>query len=448
MATLRWTGNAIATKQVTTITISGTWAQNDTATLTINGKDLVITIGTLVTTTQVATTIKEAFNGTTLTDTSASASPTIAQGGGAFIPEFNEITATSSAAVITLTADSTVGKPFTVTVSESTASTDGVVGTPSTTTAATGPHHFDNGDNWDTGNAPVDADDIWFDSGSVDCLYALSQSAITPTSINVTMNYTGKIGLPEYNSDTSGFTYREYREKYLNLGVSTDATNVAVNIGSGDGQGSGRIKLSLGDSQCTVNVSGTGQTAEQGVPTFLFKGTHASNELNVTKGIVGVAFYADDTATLATLRIGYQENQAGDSSVRCGAGTTLSSATISQSGGSLVTRSNVSAANVDGGTLSHESGTMGTLTVSNAVIYYKSNGTCTTGVFRQGGVLDCRRDMRARTFTNLTFYAASSLFDPSGTITATNGFDLSGASVEDLRAFIIPKHKTITLSAI
>ena len=445
MATVRWTGNALPIAQVTTITISGTWATSDEAVVTINGKDITVTVGTDTTTSNVATAIKEAINGDTQTGTG---DHTFSPTDGQTIPEFREVTATVASNVVTLTADNTIGKPFTVTTSETTASSDGAVGTPSTTTTATGPHHFDNADNWSTGSVPVDADDIWFDSGSVDCRFGLDQSSVTPTSINVTMGYTGKIGNGEYNTDTSGYTYREYRSTYLSLGESADATNIAVNIGGGDGQGSGRIKINNGTSQCTVNVSDTGQTAESGVPAFLWKGTDSSNEMNVSRGDVGVAFYADDSATLATLRVGYTENQIGDSSVECGESVTLSSATVTQTGGTLVTRSNVSTVNISGGTLNHEEGTIGTLTASDCNVFYKSNGTCTTGTFRFGGVLDLRRDMRSRTFTNLTFYAGSGFFDPGDTLTATNGFDLDGCDIDDLANFVIPKNKTITLSAI
>jgi hypothetical protein len=183
MATVRWIGNALPVQQVTTITIAGTWATGDIATVTMNGKDISITIGTDATTTAVALALQEAISGT---DQTGTGDHTFSVTNGQTIPEFREVTATVASAVLTLTADTLVGKPFTVTTSETTASTDGVVGTPSTTTAATGPHHFDNADNWSTGSVPVDADDIWFDSGSVSCLYALSQSSVTPSSINIT----------------------------------------------------------------------------------------------------------------------------------------------------------------------------------------------------------------------------------------------------------------------
>jgi hypothetical protein len=115
---VRWTGDAVAIVQQDTITVGVTWIQGETITLTINGKDLVVTVGSSVTTANVATLLKEAINGDTLTDTTAACSPkgtgyTISApvGGGPLIPEFAEVTAEVSAAVVTVTGD-TAGKPF------------------------------------------------------------------------------------------------------------------------------------------------------------------------------------------------------------------------------------------------------------------------------------------------------------------------------------------------
>ena len=154
MATVRWTGNANAVAQISTITITGTWATSDTVTLTMNGKDITLTLGTDVTTSNVATALQEMLSGTTQTGTGDHTfSVTDAQA----IPEFREFTATVATNVVTLTGD-TAGKPFTITSSESAASTTADAAT-ATSTAATGPNHFDNADNWSTGSVPVDADD-------------------------------------------------------------------------------------------------------------------------------------------------------------------------------------------------------------------------------------------------------------------------------------------------
>ena len=61
MATKYWTASAVQQYDRWDGTVAGTWAAGDTATITINGKSLVVTIGSLVTTAQVATTIVQAF---------------------------------------------------------------------------------------------------------------------------------------------------------------------------------------------------------------------------------------------------------------------------------------------------------------------------------------------------------------------------------------------------
>ena len=115
MASNRWLGRAQAIAQVDTVTSTGSPAQNDTITLTINTKNLVVTIGEASpTTTTVALAIKEAWENETFTDPLNSKTPA---GGGDDIAEHAEITATASGAVVTLTHD-TPGTPFTLSVTE------------------------------------------------------------------------------------------------------------------------------------------------------------------------------------------------------------------------------------------------------------------------------------------------------------------------------------------
>jgi hypothetical protein len=132
-----WDSVAAAVAEVNTITVANTWAQNDTCTITIHGVTLVVTVGTLVTTAQVATTIQEAWEGATLTDGSASVAPT---GGGPVLRDHGNLTATVSGSVVTLTADR-AGERFNtnsaMTVTESTAG-DGTA-TLANSTPAAGP---------------------------------------------------------------------------------------------------------------------------------------------------------------------------------------------------------------------------------------------------------------------------------------------------------------------
>ena len=69
MADNRWEPKAGAVAQVDTVTIGGTYVTGDTVTVTINSKDLVVTINeTSPSTTTVALAVKEAWNNDTFTD--------------------------------------------------------------------------------------------------------------------------------------------------------------------------------------------------------------------------------------------------------------------------------------------------------------------------------------------------------------------------------------------
>lgn len=391
MATKRWIGNAPAVAQVQTYVLAGTWETSDVITFTIGTKS----VSTTATSTTIATIGAALVTFWNALDSTA-------------YPEFAEITASFSTATLTLTAD-TAGKPFTVTISTTetgggAADAQTIDGTTSSTgtasTANSGPNVYSLASNWDTGTAPVDGDDIFFDSGSVDCLYDLSYSSITPLSITIGPGYSGKIGLPETNEDNASTPYREYRTTYLTLGNSGDATNIAVTINGGGG----RVKLNFGTSQYTALVRNTGQRFETQIPTLLLRGTHASSALHVNKGDVGVAFFGGETSTLLTLNVGYQTNPAGDSSVVLGSGVTLTNATIVQTGGTLETNSattGTATITLYDGLLTLQSGGQLGLTVRGGRCVYNSTGTLGGAPVVSGtGILDFGQDLRTKTVTN------------------------------------------------
>lgn len=433
MATRKWIGQAKNVKQVDTVTIADTWAANDTITLTIANIDFVVTIGSLVTTSQVATTLKEAFMGTTLTDTSASCSPTIAQGGAQAIPQFAEITATIPAgatSTVLFTAD-TEGKPFTMTAAETTAGTG--TATLANTTAATGKNHFDNADNWSGNTVPVDGDTIVFDTGSVDVLYGLT-TGIQPATVTKLKTYTGDIGLYETNTDDTSKPYPEYRTKYLTFDDNTATTT--YHIEKGDGTGSQLVRIDAGAGQVIWNSYGYGSRSITGQPCQLFLGTHASNVVNCNQGDLGVAFFPSESSTLSTIRVG--NGSTSGATVVCGDGTTLTSATIDIAGGSLTLNSaTTSSSDIDisgSGTL-YCYGTGGhiSIDVQKGTCYYRTSGTLGTLSVQANGTFDKAGDLRAATITNLVqLYKGATLNDPHGTLTLSGGFKVNGGTLEDV----------------
>ncbi len=442
MAIRRWLGNALAIAQKQTITIAGTWVANDTVTVTCNGLDLVLTVGTTVTTAQIATELAAALGSTSSTlGTGYSVNER-----GPNIAEFREFVSgdtapSASGSVVTLTGK-TKGKPFTVTVSKS--STSGTVST-TTSTSATGPNHFDNADNWSGSAVPVDSDDIVFDSGSVSCLYGLSQGSLTPATITISLGYTGKIGLASINVDDSVYTYREYRERYLVLCASADSINTVVTIGGGEGIGSNRINLDCNTGQVTIAVVGSGSTEISGLPSVFLKGTHASNVVSVSRGLVGIAVLAGESMTVSTLSVGYKTNQASDSTVMVGSGATLT--TVNQSGGLLYTSTAITTQNLSGGEWIHLAGAITTANIDGGVCRYQSTSTLTTAIVGGGGELDFRQDPRSRTVTNCDLYDGAILRDPSGTVTFSNGIDLNRCDLRGV-ALDIPQNKRITLGSV
>ncbi len=363
--------------------MGGTWANGDTATLTVNTKDIVVTFGAGVpTTAQVAAALKAAWEGDAITAYGETRNAT-----GNNVPEFAEATATVAASVVTVTADNK-GRPFTLTVSETSAA--GTL-TPATATVATGPNHWDNVDNWDASGVPVSTDDVFIENSAVDILYGLAQSAVTLTSLNFAASFTGKIGLADINT-LSTASYYEYRAKTLAVSATT------INVGKGPGTGSGRIKLNVGSNACTLNVFMTATPAEPGLESVLWKGTHASNAINVYKGSLGIGVEAGDAATVATLRVGYTQNVQADSTVRCGTGVTLT--TIDKSGGNLTIQSACTTVTQTDGLLSILAGAITTLTCRGGTVYCDGTGTLTTGTVSGKGTLDFTRDQRAKTVTN------------------------------------------------
>lgn len=410
MATVRWLGNAAAVAQVDTLTVGGTIEADDVFKMTINGKTLSVVAGSTVAAT-VATTIAAAWNALTAADGWA---------------EFAEITAlATSGGALTLTAD-TKGKPFTCTVS-TTETGGGAADAQTFGTAATvansGPNDWSTATNWSGGAVPVDADDVIVEDSTIDILYGLDQSSIQPTSLTIRRSFTGKIGLPNRNSGG----YEEYREKYLKIGPTT------LSVGAGDaGGGSSRLKINTGTDQTAVTVHHTASPADTNSHAFVWKGTHAANTLTVKSGSVAVAPYAGETATIATLNVGYVNNVAGDSNVYLGTGCTLT--TITQTGGKLVAQNNATTINLLDGELSvRGAATITTLNIDGGALYDESSGTFTTLNVGSGGGYDASRLLAAKTITTTNLRAGALLRDPNAKVTFTNGVVLSRCSIGELK---------------
>lgn len=391
MATNEWLGRAKARAEEQTIEVSAYDAAT-TYTITVNGKSIsTIAAGTADLT---ATALAAAWNAATEA-------------------EFAEVTASAATDTVTLTHDN-AGVPFTVTTSESGGT--GTIEDPVVATAATGPNHWDDINNWSLGAIPVDTNDVKI-TVPVGIYYGLGQSAVTLASLVISASFTESIGLPKTNA--GGYT--EYRKDYLEIGAT------AVRIGVGEGQGSGRIKINFGSVQTAVEARKSGSSLESGIPAILLKGTHASNALDAQGGVsVGVAYFPAEISTLTTL------TTAAGALVICGEGVTL--ATF-RGEGSVTLYATVTTATITaGGALTTlGSGTITTLTIKpGAACYYRSSGTVTTCVV--DGLLDFSGDASARTFTTTTIGPGGRIVDPQQSVTFTNAVARSSLVREILAA--------------
>ena len=283
MAQKSFVNNAAATKQQYAITMTGTFVAGETITITMNSKTLVVTIGSLVTLTQVATTVKEAWQSSAFTDTTASCLP---QGGGTSVGEMSTMTATSSAGVVTILGD-TAGVPHTITSASDTSASG--TATLTTIVTATGPKFADNVLNWLDGSLPVSTDDIII-NGPFQMLYGFAAfSAVVPASITIgeRCGATTQVGLPFVNA--AG--YNEYRTTEWSIGP------VLLNVRGA----AGLVKINCGSTICTANIYGSGTSLETGFAPIQLRGTHASNSIHVHGGNASIAARGE-TATMLTAR--------------------------------------------------------------------------------------------------------------------------------------------------
>jgi trimeric autotransporter adhesin len=394
VATRIWTGGATSTPQVDSLTPASVGIGNSFSAV-INGKTVTF-VATAATVANVTAGLSAAMAASTE-------------------PEFRQVTAVDNTTNILVTGPDT-GTPFTLTAS---ASGGTATLTRAAVTAPVSPNDWATAANWTGAAVPVTGDAVIFDGTStVDCLYGLDQNAVTLASLAVANAYTGNLGLPARND--AG--YSEYRETYLKIGVT------AVTIGGGGGGGSGRVKLNTGTVQTSIAVLSTG-TGSGGEPAaFLFKGTHASNAVNVGAGSVGLAALAGEVATVLTLRVGAGTG-GGTPNVVGGAGLTLT--TLIQDGGDVTLNAGLTTATLIDGTLAVFAGNVTTANVDGGTFYYEGVGTITTLNISAGGTADFTRDPRPRTVTTCTIQSNAKMVNTFMTAAFTNPVVLNRCATKD-----------------
>lgn len=415
MAKNIWRGDATAIAQVNTWTFAGTWLTTETITVTINDETVVMVTGSATIATFLAA-IQLALAAST-------------------IPEFQEVLWTNPSGTTILGTAATAGIPFTATFSTNSASGT-IDGGTSTTGAATvpsaGPADWSTAANWTTGSEPANGDDVYFTNSANPVMYGLNQSAVTLNSLNVDMSYSPStggagIGLPRTNG-TGTSAYLEYRPTELAISWGT------CTIGTGTGSGCGRIKLNSGTVQGVLNVLNTGQPIETGLRTVQWRGTNASNVVNASKGSVAAATFPTDTATIVTLNLAWQSQQAGDVDFFSGPGCTLT--TINKTGGAAEFNSSFTTLNQGPGAVGDTvltAGTPGTVICTGGRVLWRGAGNYTQATVGATGIVDFREGAGVVTGTNTTLKAGASFYDPGKRITFTNPIAIT-CSLTDLAA--------------
>ena len=288
--------------------------------------------------------------------------------------------------------------PFTVSVSET--SVSGTIST-STTTAATGPYHWDEPRNWSDGAVPGAGDTVFVDRDGTAIRYGLNAG----TSLTALIQTAGEIGLPARNS--AG--YPEYRTQRLVVSCTDVQVRGTVT----------RSRIDPGAVACVAVVDASSGNAVD------IKLNHASAQLQVVRGSAVLGADPSEVAQAGT--------------VYCGAGAQLEigySATVANAttAGTLTLAGAVTATLTveDGETNNRSTAGIGTVTINGGTVYHQSAATLTTCTVK-GGVLDCSNDVRPKTLTNCTIGLNGQIVDPFNTLTISNGLTID-SSVDRLFA--------------
>lgn len=237
-ANVVWEPKAPDVAQRTTIDLGGTWAAGETVTPTINNKDVIVTGGsTADTPEEYAAYLVEAITRNEHDDDNTQLDYTINKGGYEF-GEFRDVTARIDPddSTIVWVESAVAGIPFTMTVTETSASGTVTVTSDGTgdSVQATGKHFFNNGENWSIASVPSTDDTIYLRNSSISILFGLDNTAEDLTCI-VSPTFTGSVGLPVTNTNSSGNPYTEYRQRFLDLPLTATSGNLdmVVNLSTG-----------------------------------------------------------------------------------------------------------------------------------------------------------------------------------------------------------------------
>ena len=147
-------------------------------------------------------------------------------------------------------------------------------------------------------------------------------------SLNISKNYTGRIGLnwrafaTSADGETTDETAEEYRDTYLKIGASN--VSIGDHDGTGSPAGSQRIMLNLDTTSSQVVIHDTASTsAELGLPAVRLLCVNAATDLHVRRASAGVGVAIDKPGEVSTFGDIYVTAAGTSSRVIAGEGVTL-----------------------------------------------------------------------------------------------------------------------------
>jgi hypothetical protein len=351
--TREYLAQAADVPQIDSITVGGTWAQADTASVTIGNSTLTVTLGSDTTTTaQVASAVSNAINAPTIDGSKIGKE--LRNAAGQLIGEFRDVEAVihPDDVDVVLVRSKVAGQPFgtpaggDMTVAE--VSTSGTIARASVQ-AATGRKWWSNTANWTGGTLPVTGDDLVFHEGDYGPQYGLPAGSWQPASVTVDANLgtSYAIGLPDWNrANTLG--YREYRQVEVEFNNDHTAATLYT-IGRGAGTCAQLMRFThtgTAVDQIKGIVYKTGTASGTSHALYFTCGATNEGALKILRGSVALAAAQGDTASFGTpstngLEIGYVSSVTADSDVLVGAGCDVNDTMVIVSGGAVELRADV-----------------------------------------------------------------------------------------------------------
>lgn len=365
------------------------------------------------------------------TDTTVTAAALVTAWNASTHPYCKYITATSSAAVITLTAQ-TDGVPFTVVSSKSGGA--GTIGAYTAVTANQSGSDIDDAANYDGGAKPTSSDTLVHALGAPAMAWGLEAYTALTAVVFKHLRGAGNVGLDRMafaissDGQTKDPNAREYRPHYLKSAFAT--VEIGQSAGPTLAASATRIKIdNTTAGACATDIfSVDGTSIDAGLPTVRLLLTDGAADIDIVSAAGGVGVAVDaigETSQVGTVTV---HDKTGATNFVTSAGVDIVTAYQQNSGTAILRASGaVQTIVVRGGTVEvFGSFAIGTVGVENEGVFrWSSSGTITNIASNNGGTVDGTRNEASKTCVTLTPRAGFTLIGNPG-MTFTNSFEPAG----------------------